>query len=37
MYFSLDDNDDAGLDYIGWIPGEAATGERPELVVTYTP
>jgi len=35
VYFSLDDNDDAGNDYIGYYSGEAASANRPQLVVTY--
>jgi uncharacterized protein (UPF0333 family) len=33
--FSLDDNDDMGADYIGYYSGEAASANRPQLVVTY--
>jgi hypothetical protein len=36
-YMTLDDNDDLGSDYIGFYSGEAASGNRPELVITYTP
>jgi Zn-dependent M28 family amino/carboxypeptidase len=35
VYFTLDDNDDLGTDYMGFYSGEAASGNRPELVVTY--
>jgi leucyl aminopeptidase len=35
VYFTLDDNDDNGSDYIGFYSGEAASGNRPELVITY--
>jgi len=36
--FTLDDNDDLGYDYIGFYPGEnATTGNKPQLIVTYTP
>jgi len=35
VYFSLDDNDDMGADYIGYYSGEAASANRPQLVVTY--
>ena len=35
--FTLDDNDDLGSDYIGFYAGEAASGNKPELVITYTP
>jgi pectate disaccharide-lyase len=36
VYFSLDDNDDTGADYIGWHSGNDATaGNRPTLEVTY--
>ncbi len=37
VYFTLDDNDDLGTDYMGFYSGEAATGNKPELVITYTP
>ena len=37
FYMTLDDNDDLGTDYIGFYSGEAASGNRPELVITYTP
>ena len=37
VYFTLDDNDDVGNDYVGFYSGEAATGNKPELVITYTP
>lgn len=37
-YFTLDDNDDLGNDYIGFYGGEATTAtNRPVLTVTYTP
>jgi Bacterial Ig domain/Pel9A-like, right handed beta helix region/Fibronectin type III domain len=36
IYFSLDDNDNATNDYIGWFSGNDATvGNRPTLEVTY--
>ncbi len=35
VYFSLDDNNDADDDYIGYYPGESAT-YPPTLEVTYT-
>jgi hypothetical protein len=35
VWFNLDDNDDTGNDYMGYYSGEAASGNRPELVVTY--
>ncbi len=35
FYMTLDDNDDLGSDYMGFYSGEAASGNRPELVVTY--
>lgn len=35
VYFTSDDNDDNGNDYIGWYSGEAAVGNKPELVITY--
>ena len=37
FYMTLDDNDDLGTDYMGFYSGEAAAGNRPELVITYTP
>jgi len=37
VYFTLDDNDDLGADYISFYSGEAASGNKPELVITYTP
>ncbi len=37
VYFTTDDNDDLGTDYMGFYSGEAAAGNRPELVVTYLP
>ncbi len=37
VFMTLDDNDDLGSDYVGFYSGEAATGNQPELVVTYTP
>ena len=36
VYFSLDDNDDNGTDYIGWYPGNNGTAtNRPILEVVY--
>jgi hypothetical protein len=35
VYFNLDDNDDTGNDYMGYYSGEAASANRPQLVVTY--
>jgi pectate disaccharide-lyase len=36
VYFSLDDNDDMGADYLGWYSGNDATAaNRPVLEVTY--
>jgi peptidase M28-like protein/Big-like domain-containing protein len=36
VYFSLDDNDDTGNDYIGYYSGDNGTAaNRPQLVVTY--
>ena len=36
VYFSLDDNDDTGNDYLGFYSGENSTAaNRPQLVVTY--
>jgi carboxypeptidase T len=37
VLMTLDDNDDLGSDYVGFYAGEAAAGNRPELVITYTP
>jgi hypothetical protein len=37
VYMTLDDNDDLGSDYVGFYSGEAASGNKPELVITYTP
>ncbi len=33
---TTDDNDDAGTDFLGFYSGEAASGNKPELVITYT-
>lgn len=33
--FATDDNDDLGWDYVAWHSGDAASGYRPELEVTY--
>jgi parallel beta-helix repeat protein len=36
VYFSLDDNDDVGADYVGWYSGNDATASnRPVLEITY--
>jgi hypothetical protein len=36
VYFSVDDDDDATRDYIGFYPGEATDpANQPQLVVTY--
>jgi hypothetical protein len=35
VYMTLDDNDDLGSDYIGFYSGEAASGNKPELVIVY--
>ncbi len=36
LYFSLDDNNDKGDDYLGYYAGEYGTAaSRPQLVVTY--
>ena len=36
VYFSLDDNNDSGADYIGYYSGDNGTAaNRPQLVVTY--
>jgi carboxypeptidase T len=35
VYFNLDDNNDGGIDYIGYYSGEASSTNRPQLVVTY--
>jgi hypothetical protein len=37
IYFVTDDNDDSSRDDVGFFPGEATAGTRPELIVTYTP
>jgi serine protease AprX len=38
LYFSLDDNNDLGADYIGYYSGDNTTAaNRPQLVVTYQP
>ncbi len=38
LSFTLDDNDDGGNDYIGFYASENSTaGNRPRLIVTYTP
>ena len=38
IYFTLDDNDDGGSDYVGFWGGEAATAANwPKLTVTYQP
>jgi len=37
VYFTTDDNDDLGSDYIGFYSGESSTANRPKLVITYTP
>jgi len=37
VYFSLDDDDDNGADYLGWYSGENSTAaNRPQLVLTYS-
>jgi hypothetical protein len=36
VYFNLDDNNDGGIDYIGYYSGDNGTAaNRPQLVVTY--
>ena len=36
VYFSGDDNDDLGNDYVGWYGGnDGSTANHPQLVVTY--
>ncbi|MCB1055201.1 MAG: M36 family metallopeptidase [Acidobacteria bacterium] len=35
IYFSTDDNDDGGNDYMGYYSGDSGTADRPQLVVTY--
>ena len=35
VYMTLDDNDDLGTDYMGFYSGEAAAGNKPELVIQY--
>ena len=38
VYFSLDDNDDGGNDYIGWYSANNSnSANHPQLVVTYQP
>jgi len=37
LYFTLDDNDDNGYDYVGFYSGESASANRPKLEVTYQP
>ncbi|HVR95016.1 MAG TPA: M14 family zinc carboxypeptidase [Thermoanaerobaculia bacterium] len=37
VFMTTEDNDDLGSDYIGFYSGEAAAGNQPELVITYTP
>lgn len=38
IYFTLDDNDDGGSDYVGFWGGEAANAaNRPKLTVTHQP
>jgi len=38
VYFTLDDNDDNGNDYMGFYSGDNGTADnRPQLVVTYLP
>ncbi len=38
FFFTLDDNDDGGNDYVGFYSGDNATAaNRPTLSVTYTP
>ena len=37
VYFTLDDNDDGGNDYVGFYSGDNSTGgNRPRLIVFYT-
>jgi hypothetical protein len=37
-YFTLDDNDDTGNDYLGYYSGnDANAANRPQLVITYQP
>ena len=36
VYFALDDNDDGGIDFIGYYSGDNSnSANRPQLVVTY--
>jgi len=36
VYFNLDDNNDSGIDYIGYYSGDNGTAaNRPQLLVTY--
>ncbi len=37
VYFQTDDNNDNGRDDVGFFPGEASSGTRPELIVSYAP
>lgn len=35
LFFSNDDNDDMGADYMKFFTGESTTDKKPELLVTY--
>jgi len=35
LRFQKDDNDDMGADYLAFYSGNAATTDRPQLVITY--
>jgi hypothetical protein len=35
VYFTLDDDNDTKADYLGFYSGEAAAGNKPELVIVY--
>ncbi len=37
VYYTLDDNDDFGADYLGFYPGETTAANRPKLFVRYVP
>ena len=35
LFFSLDDNDDLGADYLKFFSGNSTTANMPQLIVTY--
>lgn len=35
LYFSLDDNDDLGSDYVKFFSGNSTSANQPQLVITY--